>query len=210
MLHTMYFADEVRDFSEIDKGKAAKLKPGELELAERLIDELSNDEFKPEQYQDEYRDRVLDVVNSKVEGKEITAAAPQAQRTQVIDLMDALKQSLAKRAGAARRGPPRRARRRPAKKPPVKAPRRAASSGQGGQEGPSRPRNDATSPPTRWRRRSACPTRRIRSCARAALLAPASRAAAGACSGRSRTCSCSAPPTRPARRAHAPRAGSAG
>ena len=126
MLHTMYFADEVRDFGEIEKGKSVKLRDGELELAERLIGELSHDEFKPEQYQDEYRNRVLEVVNSKVEGKEITAAAPEAQRAQVIDLMDALKQSLAKRAGAEDR--PAAGDAPAGKKPPVKAPRRAASS----------------------------------------------------------------------------------
>ena len=40
MLHTMYFADEVRDFGEIDKGQSAKIKEGELDLAQRLIDEL--------------------------------------------------------------------------------------------------------------------------------------------------------------------------
>ncbi len=97
MLHTMYFADEVRDFGEIDKGQSAKIREGELELALRLIDELSNEEFKPEQYQDEYRLRVLDLVNLKVEGKEVTAAGAQVQRAQVIDLMEALKESLAKR-----------------------------------------------------------------------------------------------------------------
>ena len=97
MLHTMYFADEVRDFGEVDKGQDAKVKPGELELAERLVKELSTDKFKPEQYEDEYRGRVLAAVEQKVEGKEVTSLAPQAQRTQVIDLMDALKQSLGKR-----------------------------------------------------------------------------------------------------------------
>jgi DNA end-binding protein Ku len=97
MLHTMYFADEVRDFGEIDKGQSAKIKEGELELALRLIDELSNEEFKPGQYQDEYRLRVLDLVNLKIEGKEITAVGPQVQRAQVIDLMEALKESLSKR-----------------------------------------------------------------------------------------------------------------
>ncbi len=122
MLHTMYFADEVRDFGEIEKGKSVKLREGELGLAERLIGELSHDEFKPEQYEDDYRSRVLDLANSKVEGKEITAVEPEAQRAQVIDLMDALKQSLAKRAAApAEGGTP------SAKKPPVKAPRRAAA-----------------------------------------------------------------------------------
>jgi DNA end-binding protein Ku len=100
MLHTMYFADEIRDFAEVDKGEGAKVKPGELELAERLVGELSSEAFRPEQYADEYRTRVLEVVESKVEGKEVTSLAPQAQRTQVIDLMDALKQSLGKRGGA--------------------------------------------------------------------------------------------------------------
>jgi DNA end-binding protein Ku len=127
MLHTMYFADEVRDFGEIEKGKSVKLRDGELQLAERLIDELAHAEFKPEQYQDHYRNRVLEMVDSKVEGKEITTQAPEAQRAQVIDLMDALKQSLAKRAGAA--GEPAAAKAAPAvaKKPPVKAPKRATS-----------------------------------------------------------------------------------
>jgi DNA end-binding protein Ku len=126
MLHTMYFADEVRDFGEIEKGKSVKLREGELGLAERLIGELSHDEFKPEQYRDQYRERVLELASSKVEGKEITAVEPEAQRAQVIDLMDALKQSLAKRAGAAPASPGDRAA-STTKKPPAKAPRRAAA-----------------------------------------------------------------------------------
>ncbi len=100
MLHTMYYADEVRDFGEVDKGDEAKIKPGEMDLANRLIDELATEKFKPESYADEYRTRVLAAVETKVEGKEITSLAPQAQRAQVIDLMDALKQSLGKRGGA--------------------------------------------------------------------------------------------------------------
>jgi DNA end-binding protein Ku len=126
MLHTMYFADEVRDFGEIEKGKSVKLREGELGLAERLIGELSHDEFKPEQYRDQYRERVLELASSKVEGKEITAVEPEAQRAQVIDLMDALKQSLARRAGAAPASPGDQAA-STAKKPPAKAPRRAAA-----------------------------------------------------------------------------------
>jgi DNA end-binding protein Ku len=126
MLHTMYFADEVRDFGEIEKGKSVKLREGELGLAERLIGELSHDEFKPEQYRDQYRERVLDLANSKVEGKEITAAEPETHRAQVIDLMDALKQSLAKRTGAAAAQPADQGAAPTAKKPPAKAPRRAA------------------------------------------------------------------------------------
>ena len=113
MLHTMYFADEVRSFGEIDKGASAKIKDGELALAQQLIDGLSNPEFEPDRYADEYRQRVLDLIQSKVEGKEITTAGPPVQRAQVIDLMEALKESIAKRV------PP------DDKKPPVKVARRA-------------------------------------------------------------------------------------
>jgi DNA end-binding protein Ku len=103
MLHTMYFADEIRSFGEIDKGTSAKIKNGEIDLAVRLIDELASDEFKPEEYQDEYRTRVLDLINTKVEGKEVTPVGPQVQRAQVIDLMEALKKSLEKRVPAEKR-----------------------------------------------------------------------------------------------------------
>jgi len=123
MLHTMYYADEIRDFGEIDKGQDATVKAGELQLAERLIDELSSKEFKPEQYHDEYRDRLLEVVESKVEGKEITSVAPQEQRTQVIDLMEALKQSLETRTAKGGRSE--------AKKPAAKSSRAAGTAKEG-------------------------------------------------------------------------------
>ncbi len=97
MLHTMYWADEVRDFSEIGKGDGASARPGELELAIRLIEELSGAEFHPEKYDDVHRRRVLEVVEMKVAGQEITVSAP-AERAQVIDLLDALKQSLEMRS----------------------------------------------------------------------------------------------------------------
>ena len=96
MMHTMYFANEVRSFDEIPKGESAKITGAETSLAIRLIDELSNDEFEPEKYHDEYSERVLKLVNEKAEGKEITLAQPIAQRGQVIDLMAALKESLEK------------------------------------------------------------------------------------------------------------------
>jgi DNA end-binding protein Ku len=98
MLHTMYYADEIRNFDEIEKGRSATVKEAELKLAIHLIDQLSSEEFKPDQYQDEYRARVLDLVNQKIEGKQVTVAAVEPQRGQVIDLMEALKESLAKQA----------------------------------------------------------------------------------------------------------------
>ncbi|HWP24664.1 MAG TPA: Ku protein [Candidatus Binatia bacterium] len=98
MMHTMYFANEVRSFDEIPKAESAKITPAETQLAVRLIDELSNDRFEPEKYEDEYSKRVLERVNEKARGKEIAIAQPQARRGQVIDLMAALQESLGKRA----------------------------------------------------------------------------------------------------------------
>jgi DNA end-binding protein Ku len=127
MLHTMYFADEVRSFSEIDKGQSAKIKEGELALAQQLIDGLSNAEFEPERYTDEYRDRVLEMINGKVEGKEVITAGPPVHRAQVIDLMEALKESLAKHAPAEKKPPAKVTRRGEAKAEP--APARRAQAG---------------------------------------------------------------------------------
>ncbi|PYM27421.1 MAG: Ku protein [Candidatus Rokuibacteriota bacterium] len=112
MLHTMYFADEVRDFGEIDKGDTAKIREGELDLALQLINGLAGETFSPARYTDEYRHRVLEMINKKVEGQEITIAEPAAPRAQVIDLMEALKESLAKRGLSAEDAA--------AKKPPAK------------------------------------------------------------------------------------------
>ena len=98
MLHSMYFADEVRNFGEIEKGQSAKIKDSEIDLALQLITGLARDDFKPEDYRDEYRQRVMAMIDEKVAGKEITTApAPAAKSSQVIDLAEALRQSLAKR-----------------------------------------------------------------------------------------------------------------
>jgi len=112
MLHTMYFADEVRSFGEIDKGESAKIREGEMDLALQLINGLATETFSPDRYTDEYRHRVLEMINKKAEGQEITIAEPAAPRAQVIDLMEALKESLAKRGLSAEDAD--------AKKPPAK------------------------------------------------------------------------------------------
>jgi DNA end-binding protein Ku len=120
MLHTMYFADEVRSFTEIDRGQGAKIREGEMDLALKLIDGLSTDAFRPEEFTDEYRQRVLGMIDAKVEGKEIIALTPDAPKAQVIDLMQALKESLTTR-GAKEKKPLAKA----TKAEPVPAPRRA-------------------------------------------------------------------------------------
>jgi DNA end-binding protein Ku len=123
MLHTMYFADEIRDFGEIDKGEAVKVRDGELELAVRLVEELSRDEFTPAQYEDEHRQRVLAAAEEKVAGHEVTVAGPAAPRAPVIDLMEALKESLGRRPAAAKKPPAKIERAAPAAAPAAPRPR---------------------------------------------------------------------------------------
>ena len=98
ILHTMYFHDEVRDFGEVDEDGSKTVKDSELNLALRLIEELGHQTFDPKKYGDEYRERMLRLINEKAEGREISAA-PAAPRGKVVDLMDALKKSLGKKDG---------------------------------------------------------------------------------------------------------------
>ena len=101
VLETMYWPDEIRaaDFPELEKD--AKLRPQEVQMARTLIDNLTED-WHPEQYRDEYREALLDIVEKKVAGEEIEfIEAPEP--TRVVDLMEALKASVeaAKKPAAA-------------------------------------------------------------------------------------------------------------
>ena len=96
VLHTLYYADEVRRFDDVPVGEPGQRRPAEMTLAQQLIGQLTGDGFNPEQYRDHYRDRLREAVERKVAGEETTIAAPAAPTAQVIDLMEALKQSLAR------------------------------------------------------------------------------------------------------------------
>jgi DNA end-binding protein Ku len=93
VMHHVFYADEVRSFDDVDRPAEVEFKPVEAELADKLIEQLSSDGFKPEQYHDEYRDRVLSAVEQKAAGQEISVA-PEAPQAQIIDLFEALKRSL--------------------------------------------------------------------------------------------------------------------
>jgi DNA end-binding protein Ku len=97
MMHTMYYADEVVAASDIDRGEAAQVSDKELNLAKRLIADLSHDKFEPAKYKDNYRERVIAAAQQKVAGHETIAPPPEVHRAKVIDLYDALKASLEKR-----------------------------------------------------------------------------------------------------------------
>jgi len=115
MLHGMHYADEVCNFAEIDRGEALTFKQGEVDLAIQLIEQLASPTFEPTRYEDEYRKQALALIEQKVAGQEIVAAPARPPRAQIIDLMDALKASLAARqaergageAALVRRKPPR-------------------------------------------------------------------------------------------------------
>jgi non-homologous end joining protein Ku len=80
----------------LPRRRNAKPSDEEIELGATLIENLS-DEFKPDKYRDEYRERVQAMLDEKSKGQEITIAAPEAPRhAQIIDLMQALKQSIEK------------------------------------------------------------------------------------------------------------------
>jgi len=112
MMHALNYADEVRGFEEIDRGEGLALKPGELALAVQLIEQLASPAFDPAKYDDDYRKKVLDLIEQKVAGQEIVAAPAQPARAQIIDLMEALKASLAAKQAAVPAAAP--DRRRPA------------------------------------------------------------------------------------------------
>ncbi len=94
VLHYVYYADEVRSFDEVERpSENTQFKPVEEELAEKLIEQLSVEAFRPEAFRDEYRDRVVAAVEQKVAGEEISVAAAEPE-AQIIDLFEALKRSL--------------------------------------------------------------------------------------------------------------------
>jgi DNA end-binding protein Ku len=98
VMQQLLYADEVRPISEVPIGDA-DLKEPELKLAVQLVEQIAADEFHPEHYEDEVRKRYHEAIQRKVEGQEITAAA-EPPRAQIIDLMEALKASLAAKGEA--------------------------------------------------------------------------------------------------------------
>ena len=119
ILHTMYYADEVRDFAAIDTESSAQVRDKEVQLAEMLIDELTEETFDPLQFSDEYRQRLIDKIEAKAQGKPVVSPHVEEEAPgEVVDIMEALRRSL--------EASPRKAPRRAAKRP-VAAKKRKAS-----------------------------------------------------------------------------------
>jgi len=92
-LHTMYFENEIRYSSEYSEQGNVKAKPAEVKLAKQLIESLEAP-FEPAKYYDEYQQRLKELLEAKREGKETISEAP-PHLAPVVDMMAALKKSLA-------------------------------------------------------------------------------------------------------------------
>ncbi|MBI3180592.1 MAG: Ku protein [Myxococcales bacterium] len=108
-LSTMQYADEIVPAEKLEglPAKEQKPDPRELEMAEQLVESLTT-RFEPEKYRDDYRERVLELIERKATGKKIVVQRPvEAPRAKVVNLMEALEASLAKtkrREGAEEKG----------------------------------------------------------------------------------------------------------
>ncbi len=100
VMQQLLYKDEVRPISEVPI-EEAELKDSELKLAVQLVEQIANDEFKPENYEDEVRKRYHEAIQRKVDGQEVITAAEAPKSAQIIDLMEALKASLAAKNTAA-------------------------------------------------------------------------------------------------------------
>lgn len=93
VLETIFYPDEVRAVSQVPGlTEGATVNEKELDIATKLIENLTAP-FEPEKYKDDYRDALRELINKKIEGKEIEIA-PEAPHRNVIDLMEALQASL--------------------------------------------------------------------------------------------------------------------
>jgi DNA end-binding protein Ku len=115
LMEQLHYADEIKAFGEVERIDAS-VSDAELGLAKQLIEQIAADEFHPERYADEVRRRLEDVIARKVEGEEITFAEAEEPQAKIIDLMEALKASLAARSDEGR----------PGADEPRKGPKRAA------------------------------------------------------------------------------------
>jgi len=128
VMEQLHYAGELKSAGEVPLPEVA-LKDAELALARQLIEQASVEEFRPENYHDMVRERVLEAIQQKVEGQDITAAPAEAPQTKIIDLMDALKASLAKRGTTAEKKPVKIAAAKSADEEAQAKPRKKASGG---------------------------------------------------------------------------------
>ena len=98
MLHTMYYAEEVRKVEGFGAPEGVELKDAEVKVAHQLIEALAG-EWDPEKYKDNFQENLKKLIETKLEGGEVAAVEKPKKLAPVVDLMAALKQSLAQMEG---------------------------------------------------------------------------------------------------------------
>jgi DNA end-binding protein Ku len=93
IVHQLRYAQEIKPWSEVPIPDLPEIKPAEIGLAKQIIQQIAAETFHPDKYKDEVSVRMMELIQKKVEGQEITIA-PEAPAGKVIDLMEALKASL--------------------------------------------------------------------------------------------------------------------
>lgn len=102
VMEQLHYGDEVRSIAEVPIPKIEVKKP-ELNLAVQIVEQAASPSFQPDKYEDNVRKKVLEQIQRKVEGKEIVEEPTEAPKTQILDLMEALKASLGKGTGEERK-----------------------------------------------------------------------------------------------------------
>jgi DNA end-binding protein Ku len=97
MLHTMYYAEEVKKVEGFG-APDVQLKDAEIKVAHQLIEALA-DEWNPEKYKDTFQENLKKLIETKLEGGEVVEMEKPKKLAPVVDLMAALKQSLAQMEG---------------------------------------------------------------------------------------------------------------
>ncbi len=103
MLEQLRYKTEVRSWDEVPV-EEGEINPAELDLAVQMIEQRTAEEFQPDDYRDEVRERQLELIQQKIDGEQITVAPSAEPQAQIIDLMAALKASIAGEGGEADEG----------------------------------------------------------------------------------------------------------
>ena len=127
LMEQLKHADELRKVDEVPLD-VCEVNDSELDLAVQIIGQRTNDKFEPENYTDEVKSRVLELIQQKIDGQDIAVAPEEKPEAKIIDLMEALRQSVADHGGAGKES-------KPAKRASGKRTAGKRSSGESGPEG---------------------------------------------------------------------------
>ncbi|MDE0441854.1 MAG: Ku protein [Gammaproteobacteria bacterium] len=127
VMEQLKHADDLRQVEEVPLD-VCEVNDGELDLAVQIIGQRTNGKFEPENYTDEVKSRVLELIQQKIDGQDISVAPEEKPEAKIIDLMEALRQSVADHGGAGKES-------KPAKRASGKRTAGKGSSGESGPEG---------------------------------------------------------------------------